>query len=288
MPTVSICRRLLLAGAAPSTRPAAPAAATRPIVATRIGPRCSRAAKPVYAARGTADRDRCADARWVFGGARRRSLLAALAEESEASCGALLTSPLPRYVVDARHSSARRRSARASRGPVTTINGRYRAEEGALHVLSAHPDRWRYRGVVAEVMTSGVPATRLPVGLLRRARGPRDTRSKTPARRCHGGGHEPARGRGGIPAAKHASVPQLDVAGILARGCLDDSAIPASIRRSPTARAGQPPLALCNDLTDRGERLAMLGPHAGEQRAAPRQRAARRQRMSARAVTEPR
>ena len=45
---------------------------------TRIGPRCSRAAKPVYAARGTADRDRCADARWVFG-ARGGASLAALA-----------------------------------------------------------------------------------------------------------------------------------------------------------------------------------------------------------------
>ena len=139
---------------------------------------------------------------------RRRSFVRRIADLAAARPRSLLAA--------ARHLVARRRSARVPRGPVTTIEERYRAEEGAPHVLSEHAASL---GGIAESSRShdfGVPATSTcdcsGVVSAHETPGPN---AGSPMPRW---GHEPARGRGGIPAAKHASVPQLDVAGTPGEG----------------------------------------------------------------------
>jgi hypothetical protein len=101
------------------------------------------------------------------------------------------------------------------------------------------PDRWRYRGIVAE--SSLQSARDVYRWELRRARGPRDTRSKRrladAAVASRAGAWTwwyPSREAGLRPRSWTSRA-------LLAKGCLDDSALPLLIRRSPTARAGQPP-----------------------------------------------
>ena len=82
-------------------------------------------------------------------------------------------------------SVARRRSARVSRGPVTTIDGRYRAPEGAPHVLSEHTGSLAVSRNRRRVMTSECPR-RLAAEARACSRPPRHP-VQTPARRGHGG-----------------------------------------------------------------------------------------------------
>jgi hypothetical protein len=102
------------------------------------------------------------------------------------------------------------------------------------------------------VITSECPR-RLPVidqTLLRPTRHP----VQTPARRCRGGvrladaaiGSRAGAWTRCIPAATRLRRAQVDVAGTLSEGRLDDSAIPTSVRRAPTGCAGHP-REPCND-----------------------------------------
>ena len=114
-------------------------------------------------------------------------------------------------------SVARRRSARVSRGPVTTIDGRYRAAEGAPHILSEHAGSV---GGIAESSQSHHLRSgprRLPVGARACSRPTRHP-VQTPARRCHGG---VASRRVDVVVSQPRSrppSPQLDVAGTLSEG----------------------------------------------------------------------
>ena len=104
------------------------------------------------------------------------------------------------------------------------------------------PQRQWYRGIVAESSPRSGPRRRPAIvqAWFRPTRHP----VQTPARRGHGG---VASRRAAVVVSQPRSTPpslQLDVAGTLAKGCLDDSAIPLLIRRSPKERAGHP-RALC-------------------------------------------
>ncbi len=156
---------------------------------------------------------------------------------------------------------ARRRSARVSRGPVTTIEERYRAEEGAPHILSEPPHRRRYRGVVAESSLRSVRDVYLR--LFRRGFGPRDTRSKRRLADATVGSRAGAWTRW-YPSREARLRPRSWTSrALLAKGCLDDSAIPRLSGVLRQARAGHP-LQPCNAL-DRGARLGDTPrPHVGE------------------------
>ena len=167
--------------------------------------------------------------------------------------------------------AARRRSARVSRGPVTTIEERCRAQKGAPHILSALTASAAVSRNRRRVITSGVVRDVYRWELMR-ACGPRDTRSKrrladaTVASRAGAWTRwYPSREAGLRPRS-------WTLRALLAKGCLDDSAIPRLIRRSPTARAGHP-LALCNDPQSWCAAGDTPRPRVGEQPPAARRRA---------------
>ena len=119
-------------------------------------------------------------------------------------------------LADARHLVARRRSARVSRGPVTTIEGRCRAPKGAPHIVSARTASSAVSRNRRGVMTSECPR-RLPAGARACSRPTRHP-VQTPARRGHGG---VASRRVDAVVSQPRSTPpspQLDVAGTLGEG----------------------------------------------------------------------
>ena len=152
--------------------------------------------------------------------------------------------------------SARRRSDRVSRGPVTTIKDRCRAkEECPAHFVGVR----RNGGGIAESSRSHASECprRLPVATracLRPTRHP----VQTPARAMYGG-HRCIASRCLVAVVSQPRA-RLCARGwtsraLLAKGCLYDSAIPAATRRTPTECAGYP-LPPCLTV-DRGTRLAI-------------------------------
>jgi cholesterol transport system auxiliary component len=121
-----------------------------------------------------------------------------------------------------------RRSARVSRGPVTTIEERCR-----VRWCPAHVSERTVPAAVARNRAESSPRVVRDVylRLFRRGFGPRDTRSK---RRLRDAGHRRIASRRvdvvvSQPRSRPPS-PQLDVAGTLSEGRLDDSAIPTTVR----------------------------------------------------------
>jgi hypothetical protein len=144
-----------------------------------------------------------------------------------------------------------------SRGPVTTIDRRYRAPEGAPHVLSEHAASLAVSRNRRGVIASECPR-RLPVAAQACSRPTRHP-VQTPARDTQGRPPPhcgPVLGRGGIAAASTPLCPQLDVAGTLSEGRLDDSAIPTANRRAPTECPGNHLFSPAMT-ADRGKRLAI-------------------------------
>ena len=130
--------------------------------------------------------------------------------------------------------AARRRSARVSRGPVTTIEKRCRAQDGAPNTLSARTAPSAVSRNRCGVIASECPR-RLPAGARACSRPTRHP-VQTPARRCHGGVSSRRVDAVVSQPRSRPPSPQLDVAGTPGEGLprrFRDTCIDPALADSP-------------------------------------------------------